>query len=377
MRSDELVDGRLSNHPLRYLSLNPLRIWGTPLAPNVLLAAKLLVLCVVFRGELATLPDHFLPFIPVLEHLGSPAAFHRTLQAITAIAAIGLLFNRCVRTACGVLGAVFVLAILSSQAYYHNNRLYVGLFFLIVGLYDHRWGTLILRGQLAVIYLGATLNKILDLDWRSGTFVQNWLPHYLPSYPRLTSLLPGMTLSLLLGWTGIVAEMVLIPLVLVRRFLPIGIFLGVAYHTLLLTLTGSTFNMFWYALMTTYIALLRWPSEVIVQYTPSRSLHRLIHRILGRADLDKRIRWLAHPAGALEAQVNDTTYPGVAGLARIVLYSPVAYFAATVLITLLPHGRWLIPPIVLSVLAGIAYGATAKRVAAGRMRRARTDAATG
>jgi Vitamin K-dependent gamma-carboxylase len=370
VRDDELVDRQSSNHLLRYPSLNPFRISGTTLPPNVLLAAKLLALCVIFRGELAALPDHFLPFMPLLQHLGSAAAFHRALQATAAAAAIGVLFNRWVRIASGILGAVFVLAILSSQAYFHNNRLYVGLFFLIVGLYDRRVGTFILRGQLAVIYLGAALNKILDPDWRSGAFVQSWLPHSLPSYPRLTSLLPGMALSLLLGWTGILTEVILIPLLLVRRFLPLGIFLGVTYHTLLLTLTGSTFNMFWYALMAGYIALLQWPSEVLVRYTPSRWLHRLIHRILGRADLEGRIEWLTQQAGTLEAQVNDTTYPGPAALTRIVLYSPMVYFAATVLITLLPHGRALIPPIVLPVLAGIAYGATAKPVVASDARRA-------
>ena len=363
-----MVDRRSSNHSLRYPSLNPLKISGTTLPPNVLLAAKLLALCVIFRGELAVLPDHFLPFIPVLQHLGSAAAFHRALQVIAAVAAIGVLFNRWVRTASGILGVVFVLAILSSQAYFHNNRLYVGIFFLIVGIYDHRVGTFILRGQLAVIYLGAALNKVLDPDWRSGAFIQNWLPHSLPSYPRLTSLLPGMALSFLLGWTGILTEMILVPLILVWRFLPVGIFLGVAYHTLLLTLTGSTFNMFWYALMASYIALLQWPSEVLVRYTPSRWLHRLIHRVLGRADLDGRIRWLTHQAGSLEAQVNDAIYPGVAALARMVLYSPMVYFAATALITLLPHGRTLIPPIVLPVLAGIAYGAAAKRVVASSVR---------
>src|SRR6185437_12934442 len=246
---------------------NPLRMSGTTLPPNLLMATKLLILCYFLDGRLSGMPDGFLPFIAFLGHFNGSEFYRHALQAVIAISAVALWINRAPRTCCILIGSTLLLAILSSQPYYHNNLLYLGLFFFIVGLWTSRLGDVVFRLQLAVIYLGAGLNKVLQSDWRTGWFVQDWLKHYPTGhiYAHVSALRPSMVLSAALGWIAIFTEFALIPLLLIRRYVPLAVLVGVAYHTGLVLITGgSTFGMFWYALVATYIALLDWPGGLLV-----------------------------------------------------------------------------------------------------------------
>jgi hypothetical protein len=228
---------------------------------------------------------------------------------------------------------VLLLAILSSQPYYHNNLLYIGLFFVIAGLHDERLGSLLFRAQLAVIYLGAGLNKLLDPDWRTGAFVQDWLrpDHYETGYiyTHFASLLPGTMLSALLSWIAILTEFVLIPLLLVPRFVPLAIFVGVSYHTGLVLITGgNTFGMFWYALVATYIALLQWPVRLVVNYETQDKL---------QLELDMGMR--------------IDRFTGIAAITRILLYTPAFYIACLFIFTMSPD----IVLVTYALIFGIGY----------------------
>jgi hypothetical protein len=194
------------------------------------------------------------------------------------------------------------------------------LFFVIAALYDERLGSLLFRAQLAVIYLGAGLNKLLDADWRTGAFVQDWLrpDHYETGYiyTHFASLLPGTMLSALLSWTAILTEFVLIPLLLVPRFVPLAIFVGVSYHTGLVLITGgSTFGVFWYALVATYIALLQWPVRLVVNYNTQDRL---------QLELD------------MGTGMGIGRFTGVAAVTRILLYTPAFYIACLILFNMSP-----------------------------------------
>jgi len=341
-------------------ALNPLRMSGTALPPNLLMAAKLLALCYVLSGRLLVLPDGFLPFIPYLEHFNGSDLYRYALQTIFVTAALALWTNRFVRISCLLVGSTLLLAIFSSESYYHNNLLYTGLFFVIAGLYDPRVGSLAFRAQLAVIYLGAGLNKLLDSDWRTGAFVQDWLrpPHY-PSghiYGQLASLLPGFTASALLSWFAILSEFVLIPLLLVPRFVPLAILVGVSYHTGLVLLTGgSTFGMFWYALVATYVSLLHWPGGLVIRYNPEKRLHRIAHSVLIRVDPEKSMRWLPRNIRRLELEMKMARFTGVAAMARILAYTPAFYLACVLLFTLVPYGEATIPLITYALIIGTGY----------------------
>jgi hypothetical protein len=332
-------------------------------------------------GQLSGVPDGFLPFISVLGYFNGSEPYRHALQAVIATSAVVLWLNRAPRTCCLLIGSTFLLAILSSQLYYHNNLLYLGLFFFIIGLWDPRLGTLILRLQLAVIYLGAALNKVLLSDWRTGRFVQDWLKHYPTGhvYAHVAALLPGMLLSALLGWLAILTEFALIPLLLIRRYLPLAIIVGVSYHTGLVLITGgSTFNMFWFALVATYIALLDWPRGVLVRYNPARKLHRVTHSVLAPVDADRLVTWHPSEAARLELTVNAAENTGIAAAAWLLLYSPAFYISCAIIFNL-TFFHWhdaIIPIVTYGLILAICYGYIdrigATRATAGRHARQRS-----
>src|SRR5947209_1125915 len=108
-------------------TMNPLRVRGLSMRPNVALLAKLITVAFLVSGQLSRLPNHFVPFIDAFRRAGSPVAFQRTLQLVFVVAAASLLTNRSMRVACVVMGGVILVGVVSSMAYYENNRLFTGL----------------------------------------------------------------------------------------------------------------------------------------------------------------------------------------------------------------------------------------------------------
>src|SRR4051794_593488 len=101
----------------------PFKIFGTDLPPNLLLMAKLLVLTFFLQRQLP-LSNHFLPFVPWLDRLGSPGMFRGALLAIFAAASLLLFLNIRVRLASLTLGLVIFLSILASRPTFSNNLAY-------------------------------------------------------------------------------------------------------------------------------------------------------------------------------------------------------------------------------------------------------------
>jgi hypothetical protein len=62
-----------------------------------------------------------------------------------------------------------------------------------------------------LLYFSAALNKLLDVDWRSGRYFQQaaTLSPQHDLYANISSLLPPWILSTLLGWLVIVTEFAL------------------------------------------------------------------------------------------------------------------------------------------------------------------------
>jgi hypothetical protein len=337
-------------------SWNPFEVSGTALPPNALIAAKFVT--IVFLGlnsGVAALPGHFLPFVSVFQHAGSPALFRHILQAIFGVAAAGLLLNRWVRTNCFVMSGVIAVAIASSRVYYLNNRLYLALLLVMLALYDRRIGTRLLRYQIAVLYTGAAANKLLQADWRDGHFVQAWLPHYFPGYVHLANALPHLWLSIALGWIAMLTEVTLVFLILTRRLVPLAAWVGVAYHTGLTTVTQHTFDMFWYSMFASYVIVMPWPAGAVrVSFVEHSSLQRSLARALRWLDIENRYQPQLLPVTRLTVEESDTSFVGPGAWVRLLLYLPVAYFVFAFLLATVRPARELIP-LVFLCLAALAW----------------------
>src|SRR5207247_10987495 len=148
---------------------NPLKFSGTYLPTELLILAKVLALVLLLTNHVRILPDPWLPFVPGIDQI-PPVLFQRTLQTLFVVSALALLFNRRVRLASLILGSTMLLAVVSSKAYYGNNKTFCGLMFFITGLYVPGRKPWALQWQLGITYFGAGLNKLLDPDWSSGVF---------------------------------------------------------------------------------------------------------------------------------------------------------------------------------------------------------------
>src|SRR3984893_8226283 len=115
-------------------SWNPLKFLGTELPAELLILVKVLALVVLLVNHVRILPDPWLPFVPGIDRI-PPILFQRTLQTVFVICALALLFNRRVRLASLVLGATMLIAVISSKAYYGNNKTFCALMFFLTGLY--------------------------------------------------------------------------------------------------------------------------------------------------------------------------------------------------------------------------------------------------
>src|SRR5215471_20228294 len=116
------------------LLTEPFRISGTELPDNVLLMAKVITLAFITTGQFRLLSWHFLPFLRLFDRLGSPAAFHWTLVTVFLAASVALFYNKHVRICCFALGGVILISLLSSRAYFENNRTYCACLLILAGL---------------------------------------------------------------------------------------------------------------------------------------------------------------------------------------------------------------------------------------------------
>lgn len=328
--------------PWRAASFNPFRVRGTPLPPNVLLAAKVVTLVFLITGGWR-LTDPYLPFIGFLGDLASAGTFQHTVQAIWLIAAACLLLNQLVRPSCVVLGGTLLLAQLSSQAYRTNNLTFTALLLLVIGLSDRKTAMMFIRAQLVVLYFWAGMNKLLDGNWRSGAFFESWvgIHAYGPAYRSLATHLPSMVLSGIASWGVIVTELAIAVTFAIRRLVPVGILLVVAYHSSLFLLTGTTFTMFWFSLTAACFALVEWPARApSVQYGETGRYARL-GGILHKLDFGHAFDWERGGDSSLRLASEQRVSTGREALNRVVLYHPTLYLIFYILVAVpQPQRRW-------------------------------------
>lgn len=277
---------------------NPLRCTGTALPVPLLLAVKLIAVALLLTGHVRLLPEPFLPFLPALDAFPGPAV-QMGLQVVFVVSALALLFNRAPRASCLVLGATMLLAVVSSKAYYGNNKTFCGVMLVMVGLYERPASVWLPRLQLILVYFGAGLNKLLDSDWWTGQFFDYWAGQRLkqPLYLFAAPLLPPLVLGKIFCWLTIVVELGLAAGFFIRRLWPYAIWVSVLFHASLLEFTGSTFTMFFFAMQAAVLVFIGWPKELTVIYDGDCGICNRIRRWLDRVDFDRQFVWLPLQSG--------------------------------------------------------------------------------
>ncbi len=312
-------------------SWNPLKCTGTDLPVNLTILVKVLAIVLLVTNHVRILPDPWLSFVPWINLIpGVP--FQRTLQTVFVVSALAIVFNRRLRLSSLILGGTILLAVVSSKAYYGNNKTFCGLMLFLSGLYKPG-GPPFLRWQLAITYFGAGLNKALDGDWHTGVFFENWAVNRLhqPWYIAADSILPPMVLARFMCWTTIVTELATVPCILIPQLNYWAVLANIFFQSSLLLFTGTTFTLFFYAMTAASLAFVTWPEgPVRVRYDAERS--EGMRRFFQSWDVDGRFAWTLYPLksearNGLQVQVGEKVYRGFQALRMMVLLNPITYFA--------------------------------------------------
>lgn len=324
--------------PVSKPSWNPLKCSGTDLPKNLAIMVKTLAMVVLVVNHVRILPDPWLPFVPFLD-VFPPALFQKTLQTLFLVSALAIVFNRRLRLFSLIIGSTMLVAVVSSKAYYGNNKTFCGLMFLLAGLYKPGTPNFF-RWQLAITYFGAGLNKLLDADWHSGVFFENWAVNRLHQswYMAANSRLPSLVLARFMCWTTIATELGIVPCLFIPQLNTLAVFSNVLFQASLCLFTGTTFTLFFYSMTASSLALVKWPDQPApVFYDPSRKLSHVARRFFTSWDLDRTFQWTpleSAPAGrsAIYLFAGQNVYSGFRALQMIFLLNPVTYFVLAIVI---------------------------------------------
>lgn len=325
-------------------SWNPFRCGGTTLPTPLLLSAKLIVATLLLTNHVSTIPDPFLPFFSIFDHIDSVHIFQRILQTTFIGASLALLLNRSVRLSVFILGMVILVGIAASRIYWSNNTFYCGVILLLIGLYQHDRGQWLLCIQVALIYLGSGLNKALDPAWQSGQFFEHWTSASLnhKTYLEVASWFPPLALSKIMCWATIGIEWSLFLGFLTPRFWTIALWLGIFFHASMTLFAGMTFVLFFYVVLASYLIFARWPStHATVLYDGDCAFCERTKRFFERLDLEKQFEWIPFQSNRatsfgidpdklcqrLHMIAEDRVLTGFQAFKTILLYNPLVYFA--------------------------------------------------
>ena len=333
---------KMNDH--RESSWNPFRCGGTTLPTPLLLSAKLIVVTLLLTNHVRTIPDPFLPFFAVFDHIDSVHIFQRTLQTTFIGASLALVFNRSVRLSAFIIGMVILLGIAASQIYWSNNTFYCGVILLLIGLYQHDRGQWLLRIQVALIYLGSGINKALDPAWQSGQFFEHWTSVNLnhQTYLEVASWFPPLALSKMMCWATIMVEWLLFLGFLMPRFWTVALWLGIFFHAFMTLFAGMTFVLFFYVVLASYLIFARWPStRAAVLYDGDCAFCERTKQFFERFDLEKQFEWIPFQSNRansfgidpdrlrqrLHMVIENRVLTGFQAFKTMLLYTPLVYFA--------------------------------------------------
>ncbi|MEM6894122.1 MAG: HTTM domain-containing protein [Bacteroidota bacterium] len=242
----------------------PWRTDQADMLPGVLLTCKLLLLLLLLHGYWGYIRDPYLPFIPFLDWFSNyPNTFEYFLKSVFVLSGFCLFFNIKTRLSGITLGLCVLLVTLASKSTFKNHLFIVSCVFILGGLHskeDEKPHLLYL--QLALVYFGAALNKMLQWDWWNGQYMHNWFSVILehPLYFQLQewsneSRIPAQVI----GWFSMGIELVIGFLLLHRKKYKLAIVLILFFHLFLFTLTKERFGHFLDDILIILIAFAAWP----------------------------------------------------------------------------------------------------------------------
>ena len=305
----------------------PWRFEQSQIAPNILLMCKLLILLMIAYQYPSKLQDPYIPFISTLNYFNTiPGVFKGILIFGFTLSTTAIFFNIKIRISCLILGLVVMLEQIASQPNFKNHVFICGCYFILVGLSRKNSDYKLLFWQLAIVYLGAFTNKVLDPDWHSGAFMHNWLLNARenPPYIIISQLLPDGLLAYILSYAAIISEGLIGILLLFKKYRKLVFWIILLFHTVLYSFTAFRFGHFFDDLVIILLIFIVWPKGQITMKVKSK--YNYIQQIHNWLDWDKKFEWFAldenHNQWMTLQTKNGERYTNLNAIRKLLIYTP-------------------------------------------------------
>ncbi len=226
----------------------------------ILFAARMLVVYLLWIRGFKVIVPPFLPFIQSLDSLNTIPFLYQFLTVLYWICMLGILLGWKFQKWSLALGLLIIFQILSSKLQYSTSFLFSGCLMLLIGLYRPglEW---IFRWQIGILYFGAGLNKLLQDDWLSGQYFENFLVNVFPNIlnGEMVKIFGLETLSVILSRLTIMIELGLCLWAFLGKK-PLTLFFSIlSFHLFMLVFTlGELSYIYFYLMATAAILILPW-----------------------------------------------------------------------------------------------------------------------
>jgi len=206
----------------------------------------------VWRKMIFDLP--FAPFITVIDDVPS-WIYAYLLLPLFLISGLLVLMGRQVSISLTAFGLILLFVIISSVNIFSNSLTFACLVILLSGL---SWNLpYIINIQTSILYIGAFVNKALDVDWWNGRFFDSLatIRHPMPFYDFAHQYFNELFLAQIFSISSMLIELSLGVLFLLRKKLAFVI--GFLFHLGMLVLTNGELSVrFLYIMSATYLIML-------------------------------------------------------------------------------------------------------------------------
>lgn len=324
----------------------PLRVVGTSMLPNILLMCKLAFVMLCLYGFVGYINDPHIPFLKLFDQLRAyQNVFKLIMRLVFLLSGVLLLLNVRVRSMSILLGITIILILLSSKPVFRNHLFILGCFFFLAGLSNKKHDPWLLYVQFALVYIGAVINKIPQIDWWTGQFMDNWLGNARENhiYISIAKFFPEMVFAKFLSWSSMLSELTIAILILNKKTHKLAVWGILIFHTLLYTLTAHRFGHFYEDIVLGLLLFLNWPKHSLKIFIDNQKLD-FFSKAVQFLNFNKSFIWHDEPFNQvywLKITINGKAENNWNGLRRLLLYSSNFYvflFGLDFLIRLLFNG---------------------------------------
>lgn len=230
------------------------------LPAHVIIAQKALLLYILisyrrlFISSLGSFP--FLPFLPYLDAI-PPIIYDGLIYLLLAAIIFSFLKIGNLRLLSLISGSIVLFLILSSKNIFSNSLTFVACLLILISFYREK--DYLFRFQIALLYIGAASNKIIDPDWWNGNYFDFFFRDIF-DVTLYQSLVPEINYAIAksFGIATIFTELLLGFAVLIPKITRYTIVIGLIFHASMLIITsGQLSNHFFFIMCVAFLLISR------------------------------------------------------------------------------------------------------------------------